>query len=121
MKNKRNSLSRKDGWKRFYNGIIKLRADIRNGATTVDTFNVDDYFVTHYGREDLRPLIASEKEPDERACSMFMYFFNRFRNTPRRKIKKVKVIDRRIDLVELTDENCIAYLKMKGYRIIKEM
>jgi hypothetical protein len=42
MNKKKNSLPRKETWKRFYEGIMKLRADIKSGVTTAETFKVED-------------------------------------------------------------------------------
>ena len=119
MHKKKNSLPRKEAWKRFHDGIQRLRADIAAGVTTADTYKVEDYFTTHYGRGDLEPLVRSTKQPDERACTMFMYFYNRFKNVPRRKRKTVQVVEQHIDFLEFNEENCIDYLKSRGYRILK--
>ena len=121
MNKKKNSLPRKQAWKRFYEGIMRLRADIKSGVTTADTFKVDDYFVTNYGRYDLEPLLRSKKEPDERSCTLFMYFYNRFKNKEaRRRSQKQRVFEYSIEFNELDEDKCIKFLKERGYKILKE-
>jgi hypothetical protein len=118
---KKNSLPRKQAWKRFYEGIVRLRADIKSGVTTADTFKVEDYFVTNYGRYDLEPLLRSKKEPDERSCTLFMYFYNRFKNKEaRRRSQKQRVFEYNIEFNELDEDKCIKFLKERGYKILKE-
>ena len=116
---KKNFLPRKQAWKRFHEGIVNLRADIKAGITTADTYKVEDYFATHYGRDDLLPLVVSKTEPDERACTLFMYFFNRFRNKKYKRQKQAQVVERHVDFIEFNEENCTDYLKSQGYRILK--
>jgi hypothetical protein len=121
MNKKKNSLPRKQAWKRFYEGIVRLRADIKSGVTTADTFKVEDYFVTNYGRYDLEPLLRSKKEPDERSCTLFMYFYNRFKNKEaRRRSQKQRVFEYNIEFNELDEDKCIKFLKERGYKILKE-
>jgi hypothetical protein len=121
MNKKKNSLPRKQAWKRFYEGIVRLRADIKSGVTTADTFKVEDYFVTNYGRYDLEPLLRSKKEPDERSCTLFMYFYNRFKNKEaRRRSQKQRVFEYSIEFNELDEDKCIKFLKERGYKILKE-
>jgi hypothetical protein len=120
MNKKKNSLPRKQAWKRFYEGIVRLRADIKSGVTTADTFKVEDYFVTNYGRYDLEPLLRSKKEPDERSCTLFMYFYNRFKNKEaRRRSQKQRVFEYSIEFNELDEDKCIKFLKERGYKILK--
>ena len=121
MNKKKNSLPRKQAWKRFYEGIVRLRADIKSGVTTADTFKVEDYFVTNYGRYDLEPLLRSKKEPDERSCTLFMYFYNRFKNKEaRRRSQKQRVFEYSIEFNELDEDKCVKFLKERGYKILKE-
>jgi hypothetical protein len=120
MNKKKNSLPRKQAWKRFYEGIVRLRADIKSGVTTADTFKVEDYFVTNYGRYDLEPLLRSKKEPDERSCTLFMYFYNRFKNKEaRRRSQKQRVFEYNIEFNELDEDKCVKFLKERGYKILK--
>lgn len=121
MNKKKNSLPRKQAWKRFYEGIVRLRADIKSGVTTAETFKVEDYFVTNYGRYDLEPLLRSKKEPDERSCTLFMYFYNRFKNKEaRRRSQKQRVFEYSIEFNELDEDKCVKFLKERGYKILKE-
>lgn len=120
MSKKKNSLPRKEAWKRFYEGIMRLRADIKSGVTTADTFKVEDYFVANYGRYDLEPLLRSKKDPDERACTLFMYFYNRFKNKDtKRRQHKPRTFEYSIEFAEFDDESCIEFLKQRGYKIYK--
>ena len=120
MSKKKNSLPRKEAWKRFYEGIMRLRADIKSGVTTADTFKVEDYFVANYGRYDLEPLLRSKKDPDERACTLFMYFYNRFKNKDtKRRQHKPRTFEYSIEFAELDDKSCIEFLKQRGYKIYK--
>ena len=120
MNKKKNSLPRKEAWKRFYEGIMKLRADIKSGVTTAETFKVEDYFVTNYGRYHLEPLLISKEDPDERACSLFMYFYNRFKNNEaQRKKCKHRVFEYDIKFAEFDEDSCIDFLKQRGYKILK--
>ena len=113
MSKKRKSLPRKEAWKRFYDGIMRLRADIKSGVTTSETFRVEDYFVTKYGRYDLEPLLRSQTEPDERACTLFMYFYNRFKNKEaNRRQRKYRVSEYDIRLAE-------ELLKQRGYKLFR--
>jgi hypothetical protein len=115
---KKNCLPRKEAWKRFYEGIKRLRADIQSGVTTAKTYKVEDYFATNYGRYDLEPLVNSSQEPDERACTMFMYFYNRFKNATRKQ-RKHHVFQYDIEFAEFDDESCIKFLKQRGYKILR--
>lgn len=119
MGKKKNTLSRRDGHKRFYENVMKLRADIKSGVTTAETFKVEDYFNTKYGRYVLEPLLLSKIEPDRRACSLFMYLYNRFRNEQQKRKRKNVVIQQEIKFAELEPDTCISYLKSLGYKIMK--
>ena len=113
MNKKKNSLPRKEAWRRFYEGIMRLRADIKSGVTTSETFTVEDYFVTNYGRYDLEPLLRSQTDPDERACTLFMYFYNRFKNKEaKRRQRKYRVSEYDIRLAE-------ELLKQRGYKLFR--
>jgi hypothetical protein len=113
MNKKKNSLPRKEAWRRFYEGIMRLRADIKSGVTTSETFKVEDYFVTNYGRYDLEPLLRSQTDPDERACTLFMYFYNRFKNKEaKRRQRKYRVSEYDIRLAE-------ELLKQRGYKLFR--
>ena len=113
MSKKKNSLPRKEAWKRFYDGIMRLRADIKSGVTTAETFKVEDYFVTNYGRYDLEPLLRSQTDPDERACTLFMYFYNRFKNKEaKRRQRKPRVSEYDIKIAE-------ELLKHRGYKLFR--
>lgn len=120
MSKKKNSLPSKEAWKRFYDGIMRLRADIKSGVTTAETFKVEDYFVAHYGRYDLEPLLRSKTDPDERACTLFMYFYNRFKNKePKRRQRKHRVFEYDIKFAEFDEDSCCEFLKQRGYKIYR--
>lgn len=120
MSKKKNRLPSKEAWKRFYDGIMRLRADIKSGVTTAETFKVEDYFVAHYGRYDLEPLLRSKTDPDERACTLFMYFYNRFKNKePKRRQRKHRVFEYDIKFAEFDEDSCIEFLKQRGYKIYR--
>lgn len=120
MSKKKNSLPSKEAWKRFYDGIMRLRADIKSGVTTAETFKVEDYFVAHYGRYDLEPLLRSKTDPDEMACTLFMYFYNRFKNKePKRRQRKHRVVEYDIKFAEFDEDSCCEFLKQRGYKIYR--
>ena len=119
MSKKKNSLPRKEAWKRFYDGIMRLRADIKSGVTTAETFKVEDYFVTNYGRYDLEPLLRSQTDPDERACTLFMYFYNRFKNKEAKRRSKHRVFEYDIKFAEFDEDSCIEFLKQRGSKIFR--
>lgn len=119
MSKKKNFLPRKEAWKRFYDGIMKLRADIKSGVTTTKTFKVENYFVANYGRYDLEPLLRSETDPDERACTLFMYFYNRFKNRDAKRRSKHRVFEYDIKFEEFDEDSCIEFLKQRGYKILR--
>lgn len=121
MSKKKNSLPRKEAWKRFYDGIMRLRADIKSGVTTAETFKVEDYFVTKYGRYDLEPLLRTHTAPDERACTLFMYFYNRFKNKETKRRSKHRVFEYDIKFAKFDEDSCIKFLKQRGYKIYREV
>lgn len=118
MSKRKNSLPRKEAWKRFYEGIKRLRADIKSGVVTAKTYKVEDYFTTNYGRYDLEPLVTSAAEPDERACSLFMYYYNRFKNATRRQ-RTQHHFQYEIEFAEFDEDSCIKFLKQRGYKIYR--
>jgi hypothetical protein len=120
-KKKRNSVSRNESRQNFYEGIKRLRADIKAGRTTADTFKVENYFNSNYGRQDLMLLLETDYEPDYKLCALYMTIMNRMRNiNRRRRTPKCETIIQGTMLHFAPDEQtCIEYLKSLGYKILK--